>query len=78
MRCACRCGFELALKWYTRAFNPLQNDCAWMNCPEAGAGITGTTVDAPNGSGGITGVVVGVEGGADRPLIHWPSTVVAG
>jgi len=49
-----------------------------MNCPEAGAGTTGTTVDAPTGSGGITGVVVGVEGGADRPLIHWPSTVVAG
>ena len=28
------CGFELALKWYCRAFNPLQNDCTWMDCSE--------------------------------------------
>ncbi|MFZ0420270.1 MAG: neuraminidase-like domain-containing protein [Candidatus Sulfotelmatobacter sp.] len=26
------CNFELALKWYERAFNPLRQDCAWMDC----------------------------------------------
>ena len=28
------CYFELALKWYKRAFNPLDRDCAWMHCLE--------------------------------------------
>jgi hypothetical protein len=28
----CNCHFELALKWYQRAFNPLEQDCAWMHC----------------------------------------------
>jgi hypothetical protein len=28
-----RCGYELALRWYRRAFDPLQQDCAWMHCP---------------------------------------------
>jgi hypothetical protein len=28
------CHFELALKWYKRAFDPLQRDCTWMNCPD--------------------------------------------
>ena len=28
------CHFELALKWYQRAFNPLEQDCAWMHCSE--------------------------------------------
>ena len=29
-----RCGFELALRWYKRAFDPLQHDCAWTHCSE--------------------------------------------
>jgi hypothetical protein len=53
------CGFELALKWYCRAFNPLQNDCAWMSCPEQD---TGTTVGTQGGSDGGT-TVVGVPSG---------------
>ena len=28
------CKFELALRWYKRSFDPLQNDCTWMKCPE--------------------------------------------
>ena len=28
------CHFELALKWYQRAFNPLEEDCTWMRCLE--------------------------------------------
>jgi len=37
-----RCGYDLALRWYRRAFDPLKQDCAWMHCPsstdEANAG----------------------------------------
>ena len=47
------CGFELALKWYSQAFNPLQNDCTWMNCPESGQA---TTVGTQGGSSTVTGV----------------------
>jgi hypothetical protein len=60
------CGFELALKWYARAFNPLQNDCTWMNCPDKG---TGTPVGNQSGSSGVTGVAVGVEGGGSTTSI---------
>jgi len=28
------CNFELALRWYKRPFNPLQQDCAWVHCPD--------------------------------------------
>jgi hypothetical protein len=28
------CRYELALRWYKRAFDPLQQDCAWMHCPD--------------------------------------------
>jgi hypothetical protein len=28
------CHYELALHWYKRAFNPLENDCAWIHCPD--------------------------------------------
>lgn len=28
------CKFELALRWYKRSFDPLQNDCAWMVCTQ--------------------------------------------
>jgi hypothetical protein len=28
-----RCGYELALRWYRRAFDPWRHDCAWMHCP---------------------------------------------
>jgi hypothetical protein len=37
-----RCGYELALRWYRRSFDPLQEDCAWVHCP----GSTDTTTDA--------------------------------
>jgi hypothetical protein len=30
------CHYELALKWYQRAFNPLEQDCAWMHCSDQG------------------------------------------
>jgi hypothetical protein len=61
-----RCGFELALTWYRRAFNPLTGDCTWMVCetdsgggnqgtPGQTTGLTGTPTQ-----GTPTGVVVGV------------------
>ncbi|MGZ4432764.1 MAG: Tc toxin subunit A-related protein, partial [Trebonia sp.] len=27
-----RCGYETALRWYRYAFDPRQQDCAWMHC----------------------------------------------
>jgi len=27
------CSFELALRWYKRSFESLQEDCAWVHCP---------------------------------------------
>lgn len=35
-----RCGYDLALRWYRRAFDPLQADCTWVHCP-AGNGTDG-------------------------------------
>ena len=32
-RCGRDCAFELALRWYRRAFDPLKQDCTWMHCP---------------------------------------------
>jgi Tc toxin complex TcA C-terminal TcB-binding domain len=47
------CDFELALKWYSRAFDPLHNDCTWMDC----------TVAANGSPGGPAGVVVLAQAG---------------
>ena len=54
------CGFELALKWYMRAFDPLNSDCTWMVCnSDLAGGTTGTTGTA---GGTATGVVVLAQG----------------
>ena len=29
-----RCAYDLALRWYRRAFDPLQYDCTWVHCPD--------------------------------------------
>jgi hypothetical protein len=29
------CKFELALQWYKRSFDPLENDCTWMVCTQS-------------------------------------------
>jgi len=56
------CCFELALKWYTRAFDPLNNDCTWMVCDtDLAGGTTGETATGQTG-GSVTGVVVLAEG----------------
>jgi len=67
-----RCGFELALKWYRRAFDPLNSDCAWMVCnSDTGEGNTGTTRSTTSSTGTqtgtLTGAVVGVAGTTDVP-----------
>ena len=36
------CRYELALRWYKRAFDPLQEDCAWMHCPDKNQNSTPT------------------------------------
>jgi hypothetical protein len=46
------CDFELAAKWYGRAFDPLRNDCTWMDC----------SATETSSAGGVTGVAVGVQG----------------
>ncbi|HKN59914.1 MAG TPA: neuraminidase-like domain-containing protein [Candidatus Acidoferrales bacterium] len=69
------CGFELALKWYTRAFDPLNGDCTWMVCDgdpaggNTGQGTTGQTPGTPGTQTGgtATGVVVGVAGSTNVP-----------
>jgi len=66
-----RCGFELALKWYKRAFDPLNGDCTWMVCESdtagAGAGTTGQAAGTTGmqTGGTTTGVVVPVQGSTD-------------
>ena len=37
------CRYELALRWYKRAFDPLQQDCAWMHCPDNNQDSTPST-----------------------------------
>ena len=32
-RCGRAAAIELALRWYRRAFDPLQQDCTWVHCP---------------------------------------------
>jgi hypothetical protein len=64
------CKFELALRWYKRAFDPLSSDCTWMICDSDPAGnnpgqgntaqATGTTATQTGGT--VTGVVVKAEG----------------
>ena len=44
-----RCGYELALRWYRRAFDPVRQDCAWVHC----SGNTDT--DSGNGHERTTG-----------------------
>jgi hypothetical protein len=66
-----RCGFELALKWYKRAFDPLNGDCTWMVCESDSTGTgTGTTTQGTSTTqtqtgGTPTGVVVLVQGSTD-------------
>lgn len=45
-----RCGHELALRWYRRAFDPLAEDCSWARCADEdtqkGGDQPGTCCDA--------------------------------
>ena len=38
-----RCVYDLALRWYRRAFDPLQHDCTWVHCPDGTQTTTTTT-----------------------------------
>jgi hypothetical protein len=63
-----KCGFELALRWYKRAFDPLNGDCTWMICPEAVAtGPRGVAVGVQGGATGPTGATGGVSSRASGP-----------
>ncbi len=71
------CSFELALKWYRRAFDPLNGDCTWMVCdgnpdegdPGTSGQTTGTTGTQTGGT--ATDVVVGV---AESTTVPPPAT----
>jgi hypothetical protein len=64
-----RCDYELALRWYGRAFDPLHADCTWMDCTTAetdsGGGVTTSPVGTQGGgqtNTGTTGTVVLAQG----------------
>ena len=43
-----RCGYDLALKWYRRSFDPLQQDNTWVYCPgSVDTAAAGTEAAAP-------------------------------
>lgn len=63
-----RCGFELALKWYRRAFDPLNSDCTWMVCDRDGSNPGTTSQPQPRGTGTHTGEpATGVAGSTTVP-----------
>lgn len=51
-----RCCFEAALEWYRLAFDPLQQDCTWVNCNQDTVPAPPTTPTGGNTPGGIPGV----------------------
>jgi hypothetical protein len=74
-----RCDFEPALKWYSRAFDPLHDDCTWMDCTKAESGSAGGTKSTGSGSGqtgsgGPTGVVVLAQGGSASTTVRGGQT----
>ena len=78
------CGFELALKWYRRAFDPLSSDCTWMVCnANSGEGDTTGQSNVTAGTqtaGTPTGVVAGVAGSTGVPsgaAVPEPTAAVA-
>src|SRR5262249_7214690 len=46
------CSFELALKWYRRAFDPLNSDCTWMVCDSNSDGGNSDTARQTTGTRG--------------------------
>jgi Tc toxin complex TcA C-terminal TcB-binding domain len=66
------CRFEAALNWYRFAFDPLTNDCTWVDCPNdwrrnPNSGNTlsaGASSPSQAANPGVTAVAVGVEGPA--------------
>ncbi|HTY26693.1 MAG TPA: hypothetical protein VMD51_00905, partial [Mycobacterium sp.] len=42
-----RCGYELALRWYRRAFDPLGQDCAWTHCDNDTSSAAAAAASSP-------------------------------
>jgi hypothetical protein len=56
------CAFELALKWYRRAFDPLNGDCAWMVCDgDSAGGNSGNGGNTEQGAVGTSNVPADVN-----------------
>jgi hypothetical protein len=45
-----RCRFEAALAWYRQAFDPLLQDCAWIDCDARGSDQAGQTEPGARGA----------------------------
>jgi hypothetical protein len=73
-----RCDYELALRWYGRAFDPLHADCTWMDCAAAESGSGGGATKAPveTQGGGAAGTVVLAQGGGQTNAGGPTGTVV--
>jgi hypothetical protein len=83
------CQYELALKWYERAFNPLEQDCAWMHCDDTqpqpnpnenssrDASVGGPSDQGTNGGACCDSTKVAVDAVRDRAItLHWCQTAM--
>jgi hypothetical protein len=73
------CHFELAVKWYQRAFNPLEQDCAWMHCSDQKPAPTndGGQTDQSQQGACCDSTKVSKDGTRDRAItLHWCQTLM--
>ncbi len=74
-----RCGHELALRWYRRSFDPVQEDCTWVHCPGSTDTTTATENDRePARPGGCCDATqVTVHGARNRAVtLHYCRTLI--
>jgi hypothetical protein len=73
------CGFEQALRWYRRAFDPLQQDCAWVHCGDDSAppSTDNSVRKAPQGCACCDSTMVTEQGARNRAvLLHYCETLL--
>jgi hypothetical protein len=73
------CAFERALRWYRRAFDPLQQDCAWVHCADDSAQppANNRARTAPQGCACCDSTTVTEQGARNRAvLLHYCETLL--
>jgi hypothetical protein len=74
------CGFERALRWYRRAFDPLRQDCAWVHCSDDNPGqppADHSVRNPPQGGACCDAAAVTDQGARDRAvLLHYCETLL--